>query len=147
MKVILTEDVADLGEMGETVNVSEGYARNFLLPRGKALRANSRNAKQLEHQRQIVEAKRRRMVKTAEELKARIESVQPAIARKVGELDKIYGSVTTRDIEEALAAEGLVVERRKVQLDEPIKNLGVYNIPVKVHEGVVATLKLWVVGE
>lgn len=145
MKVILTEDVANLGLTGEMVAVKRGYARNYLLPRGLAMEASGKNVKLLEHQRRIIEAELAKRRVTALDIKRAIESMSLSIPVYVGEDDKLYGSVTNRDIEQALREKEIEVDRRKIHLKEPIKQLGIYEVEVKLHLDVAAKLKVWVV--
>ncbi len=147
MKVILREDVEHLGTAGEVVNVRNGYARNFLLPRSFAVPATANNIKTFEHVRRSMEAKRAKRRKEAETLKGKLERVSCSIAKKVGDQDKLFGSVTTADIEKAFAAEGFTVDKKDILLNEPIKALGVYSVPVRVFDDVVASTKVWVVRE
>jgi large subunit ribosomal protein L9 len=147
MKIILREDVDHLGTAGEVVNVRNGYARNFLLPRNFAVPATANNIKAFEHERRSLEAKRSKRVKEAEGMKAKLERVSCSIAKKVGEQDKLFGSVTSQDIEKAFAAEGFTIDKKDILLAEPIKALGVYSVPVRVFDDVVANTKIWVVRE
>ncbi len=147
MKIILREDVEHLGTAGEVVNVRNGYARNFLLPRNFAVPATAFNIKAFEHERRTMEAKRNKRKKEAEGMKAKLERVSCSIAKKVGEQDKLFGSVTTIDIEKAFAAEGFNIDKKDILLEEPIKALGVYSVPVRVFDDVVANTKIWVVRE
>jgi large subunit ribosomal protein L9 len=147
MKIILREDVEHLGTSGEVVNVRNGYARNFLLPRNFAVPATANNIKAFDHERRSLEAKRAKRIKEAEAVKAKLERVSCSIAKKVGEQDKLFGSVTSQDIEKAFAAEGFVVDKKDILLAEPIKALGVYSVPVRVFDEVVASTKIWVVRE
>lgn len=147
MKVILKEDVSNLGIAGTVVNVADGYARNFLIPRKVAIPATSNNIKEFEHARRTMEAKSAKRKKEAEALKAKIERVSCSIAKKVGEQDKLFGSVTTQDIEKAFRAEGFEIDKKDILLTEPIKALGVYTVPVRVFEDVIASTKVWVVRE
>jgi large subunit ribosomal protein L9 len=147
MKVILREQVPHLGNPGAIVNVKPGFARNFLFPQGLASQATSRNIGMIEHemreiQRQIDVAKAE-----AEEVRARLAALSVTVAKPVGENDRLFGSVTAKDIEKALAGEGVTVDRRKIVIAEPIKALGVYTIGVKLHGGATADLKVWVVKE
>ena len=147
MKVILREQVPHLGNPGAIVNVKPGFARNFLFPQGLAAQATSRNIKDIEHrmreiQRQIDVAKAE-----ADQVKARLAEVSVTVAKPVGENEKLFGSVTAKDIEKALAAEGVTVDRKRIAIAEPIKALGVYTVGVKLHGGVTAELKVWVVKE
>jgi len=147
MKVILRDDVEHLGTAGEVVNVKNGYARNYLLPRSFAVPATANNIKAFEHERRSLEAKRAKRRKEADTLKQKLERVSCSIAKKVGEQDKLFGSVTTQDIEKAFAAEGFTVDKKDILLAEPIKALGVYSVPVRVFDDVVANTKIWVVRE
>ncbi|RME40463.1 MAG: 50S ribosomal protein L9 [Deltaproteobacteria bacterium] len=147
MEIILTENVEGLGQIGDLVQVKPGYARNYLVPKGLAVVANKRNIKELEHQKRQAERKFQRVVQAAEVLKGKIEGVALQVAHKAGEEGKLYGAVTAMEIESKLAEQGIEIDRRKIQLDEPIKNVGDYEIPVKLDAGVVATIKLTVVAE
>jgi large subunit ribosomal protein L9 len=145
MQLILKEDVYNLGKTGDIVNVSEGYGRNYLLPKKIAITAAPNNLTQLEHQKRIVTALQLKRKKTAEGLAEKIGKVSLTISREVGEEDKIFGSVTTKDISEALRNEGFIVDRHDLNLEAPIKKLGIYDIPAKLHSEVTATVKVWVV--
>jgi large subunit ribosomal protein L9 len=147
MEVILREHVDNLGRRGEIVKVAAGYARNYLLPRKLALLATAGNKNQVERERTRFEAKESDERKAAEAMAARLSSVEVVIARKVGETQALYGSVTTSDIVEALAAKGFDVDRRKLQLAEPIKKIGDVQIPVKLHRDVTANITVRVVPE
>lgn len=145
MKVILQENIDTLGHAGDVVNVADGYGRNFLLPRRKAILADERNVKIINHQKLLASHRRASALKDAQALAKRIEGVSLSLSRQAGENDKLFGSVTTMDIEEALRGEKIEIDRKMVLLEEPIKNLGVFTVDVKVHPEVVARLKLWVV--
>ena len=147
MEVILREHVDNLGRRGEIVKVADGYARNYLLPRKLALLATEGNKKQIERERVKFDAKEAEEKGVADALSQRLANVELDIARKVGETEVLYGSVTTSDIAEALAAKGFELDRRKVQLQEPIKKLGEYDIPVKLHRDVITKIKLRVIAE
>jgi large subunit ribosomal protein L9 len=147
VKVILKEDVEHLGKIGDMVAVAEGSGRNYLLPRGLAIEASTRNVKILEHQKKIIKAKMQKQKSDSEDLAKQLSSVSLTVAKKAGEDDKLFGSVTSRDIEDALKAEGFPMDRRRIVLEEPIKRLGVYSIPIKVHSEVTAEVKVWVVKE
>jgi len=147
MQIILQEDVEKLGHRGEVVDVAEGYARNFLLPRKLALVASAGNLKRLERMR-VVFAKRDATEKSdAQKLAEVLGGVTLSLARKAGENDQLFGSVTASDISEALAAQKFTIDRRKIQLAEPIKLIGDYQVPIKLHRDVVATVKLTVTRE
>ena len=147
MKVILMEDISKLGSMGNMVHVKDGFARNYLIPRKLAVPANPQNVKSLEHQKALISQKKNRIKKEAEHLAGKIENASCTIAKPTGEEDKLFGAVTSKDIEESLQEEGIVVDRKKIHLDEPIKSLGIYKIPIKLHPEVTANLKIWVVKE
>jgi large subunit ribosomal protein L9 len=147
MKVILREDVPDLGSIGDVVNVKNGYARNYLIPKQLAVQANTKNLHQLEHQRRLIEAHKSRVRKDAHTLAEDIEKISCTIPMLVGEQDKLFGSVTAKDIEEALAQEGIDISRKRIVLEEPIKSLGVYTVDVRLHTQVTAKLKVWVVAK
>jgi len=147
MEVILREHVDNLGKRGEIVKVADGYARNYLLPRKLALLATEGNKKQIERERGKFEAKEAEEKNVAEALSARMGSVEVEIARRVGENDVLFGSVTAADVASSLAAKGFEVDRRKLQLHEPIKKLGEFDVPLKLHRDVVAAVKVKVVAE
>lgn len=147
MKVILTQDIAGLGNMGDLIAVKDGFGRNYLVPQGKAIQATSQNIKKLEHQKRQIREKIEKTKREAQRLAARIESISCTVAKAVGEEDKLFGSVTSIDIESSLKLEGIEIDRKKINLPEPIKSLGIYNIPIKLHPEVTAILKLWVVKE
>jgi large subunit ribosomal protein L9 len=147
MEVILREHVDNLGKRGEVVKVADGYARNYLLPRKLALLATEGNKKQIEREREKFEAKEGEERKVAEAMAGRMGSLEIQIARRVGENDVLFGSVTAADVANALDAKGFEVDRRKLQLSDPIKKLGDYDVPLKLHRDVVATVKVKVVAE
>jgi len=144
MEVILIEDVPSLGNAGDRVRVSDGYARNYLLPHSKAVLATTGSLKALEHERTLLRHKRGRSEKEAQELAHKIEEISCTVAKPVGEGGKLFGAVTSADIEEALREQGISVDRKKIELDEPIKNLGLYTVPLRIHPHVIVQLKLWV---
>jgi large subunit ribosomal protein L9 len=147
MEVILREHVDNLGRRGEVVKVADGYARNYLLPRKLALVATEGNKKQVEREREKFDAKEAEERKVAEAMAARMGTIDIEIARKVGETEALYGSVTTGDIASALAAKGFDIDRRKLQLAEPIKKLGEFDVPIKLHRDVIARVTVKVVAE
>ena len=147
MKIILREDIDNLGKSGELVTVKDGYGRNYLLPRGKAVLASAQNMRQLEHERTVLAARNAKLKGVAEEQAKKIGSVKAVIKRKVGEQDKLYGSVTVLDIAEALAAQGQQVDRRLIHLAEPIKAVGSYEVELRLHRDVVAKIKVEVQPE
>ncbi|MFH0799639.1 MAG: 50S ribosomal protein L9 [Pseudomonadota bacterium] len=145
MQVILQEDVVKLGKAGEVVTVREGYGRNYLLPQKKAVLAVPGNLKELEHQKRTVAAKQEKVKKAAGELAEKLKALSITIGREIGEEDRLFGSVTTKDISDALRNEGFVIDRRDIHLEEPIKQLGIFDIPVKLHSEVTGVVKVWVV--
>src|SRR5215469_281578 len=147
MEVILREHVDNLGKRGEIVKVADGYARNYLLPRKLALLATEGNKKQIEREREKFEAKESEERKGAEAMAARMGSIEVEIARKVGENDVLFGSVTAADIATALSAKGFEIDRRKLQLAEPLKKLGEVEVPLKLHRDVTTNVKVKVVAE
>jgi large subunit ribosomal protein L9 len=147
MEVILKEDIPNLGRMGETVRVRDGYARNYLLPRNLAVVANHKNLKALEHQKRVLAAQRERAVKQAQSVAEKISSLHIKIPAKVGEEGRLFGSVTNMDLERALKAHGCEVERRKIHLPEPIKTAGDYEVPVRLAADLTAVLKVSVVPQ
>lgn len=147
MKVILKEDVPDLGSVGEVVNVKNGYARNYLIPKQLAVQASTKNLSQLEHQKRLIESHKSRVKKDADTMAEDIEKISCTIPMLVGEQDKLFGSVTSKDIEEALIQEGISISRKRIILEEPIRSLGVYTVDVRLHTNVTAKLKVWVVAK
>ena len=147
MDVILREHVDNLGRRGEVVKVADGYARNYLLPRKLALLCTDGNKHQIERERAKFDAKESEDKKAAEAVAERMANVEVVIARRVGETDVLFGSVTTADIAEALAAKGFDLDRRKIQLAEPIKRIGDVDVAVKLHREVTTTLKVKVIAE
>jgi large subunit ribosomal protein L9 len=147
MEVILREHVDNLGQRGDVVKVAAGYARNYLLPRKLALTVTEANKKQIARERKVADAREAEERQTAEAFASRLAQVELVIARRVGETGALYGSVTSADVAEALAAKGLEVDRRKIQLDEPIKQLGDVTVPVKLHRDVASSVKVSVVKE
>ena len=147
MKVILKETIDSLGIIGSEVRVADGYARNYLLPQNKAVAATSQNRKMLEKERTKFEIQIAKERKLAEEMAQRLQGVACTIAAKVSEEDRLYGSVSVRDIVEALAKQDIVVEKRMVLLKEPIKAIGSYNIPIRVYKGVKPEITVQIVPE
>lgn len=147
MKVILREDVENLGRGGELVEVKAGFGRNFLLPRGLAVVANPENIREIEHQKAVASAKAAKMKASAEALAKRLSDTPLTLKRKAGEQDKLFGSVTAIDLAEALAQRGLAIDRRSIDLAEPIKTLGDFEVPVKLHHEVVGKVKVKVEAE
>src|SRR5581483_8580191 len=147
MEVILREHVENLGRRGEIVKVADGYARNYLLPRKLALLATAGNKQVIERERAKFDAKEAEEKKVAEAIAERVNNIEIEIGRKVGETEALYGSGTTADIADALHAKGLDIDRRKIVLQEPIKKLGEYDVPVKLHRDLQTHVKVKVVAE
>ena len=147
MKVILKQNVESLGKAGDLVKVADGYARNFLVPKGLAAEANSRNLKVFEHEKQRIMQQAEKIQKQAEEKAVRLSAVTCTIARRVGEQEKLFGSVGAKDIEEALVAQGIEIDKKSVLLDEPIKALGEFPVRIKLSAGVTGEIKVVVVAE
>ncbi len=146
MEVILREHVENLGRRGDVVKVADGYARNYLLPRKLALAVNEQNRRQIERERKVAEARELQERQDAEAMAIKLAAVEIVLARRVGENDTLYGSVTSADIAEALAEKGFEIEKRKVVLAEPIKQLGEIEVAVKIHHDVPAHVKVQVVA-
>jgi large subunit ribosomal protein L9 len=147
MKVILKREVEPLGLEGDIVAVANGYARNYLIPKGFALEATSQNVKLMEMQHKKIEIRRLKAKEDAEKVKERVGDVVVTIAQKAGEEGKLYGSVTTMDIAAQLEKQGIAIERRKILLDKPIKALGDFDVAVKIHPEVTAVIKVTVTPE
>jgi large subunit ribosomal protein L9 len=147
MQVILLEDVPSLGKIGDMVKVSDGYGRNYLIPKKKATLATEKNLKVLEHQKRLVQHRIGKTKKDAEGVAQVIEKLSCTFSKTVGESGKLFGSVTSMEIEGYLKDNGIEADRKKIQLEEPIKNVGVYTVPIKLHPEVIAHLKVWVVQE
>lgn len=147
MKVILRRDHETLGKIGDLVDVKDGYARNFLLPRGIAYAALKGNIKSLEEEKKSAEKRNLQDLKTAESLAADLETVSVTIPVQVGEEDKIFGTVTTQMIADALKEKDYDIDKRKIEIEEPIKSLGIYGVNLKLHQNVSAKIKVWVVRE
>lgn len=147
MRLILTKDVEHLGKAGDLVTVKPGYGRNYLLPKGLAVTATTRNKARLEHEKHAIETRVKREVESASGIAERLNGMTLQFERLVGEDDKLFGSVTNRDIAEQLAVAGLELDHRKIVLEEPIKALGKYEVEVRLMPDVAATLKFWVVGK
>ena len=145
MKVILRKDDEKLGKAGDVVQVKKGYAHNYLIPRNLAVRADASHMKQLEHERKMLGDKKEKLARQARQLAESIDKVSCTIAVHVGEEDRIFGSVTAMDIAQALGKEGVEVDKKNIHLEEPIKSLGVFTVPVKLGPEVEAKLKVWVV--
>ncbi len=147
MKVILKENVKNLGKMGETVNVADGYATNYLIPRQLAVEAITKNIKALEHQKKAIQEKAKKVKTSAEDLSSRISSLDISLTAKAGEEEKLFGSITSMDIADALKKQGIEIDRKKILLEEPIKRLGSYTVGIKIHPDVISQLTIKVVPE
>ncbi len=147
MRVILTENVASLGEIGELVNVARGYARNFLLPQGLAMEATGKNVRELEHKQQVLALKREKVRQQMLSYAEKLSQVKIVLTRKVAEDEKLYGSVSAADIASSLADQGFEVARKSIQLDQPVKQLGEHVIPVRVSSQITANVTLVVEKE
>jgi large subunit ribosomal protein L9 len=147
MEVILREDIDKLGNRGEVVKVASGYARNFLIPKRLAVAATDSNKKIVEQERQAHLRKEAKQQGEAQDLAKLLNGVSVTIAQKAGENDQLFGSVTSKDVADALAAKNFTIDRRKIQLDEPIKQLGEYKIPVRLHREVTAEITVVVAKE
>ena len=145
MKIILKEDYESLGKSGEVIIVKNGFARNYLIPKGVAYQATKGNLRRFEEEKKHIIVITEKEKRQAEQLADMLEKVSCTISVAVGEEDKLFGSVTSQDINESLIEKGIEIDKRKIQLEEPIKNLGIYSIPVKLHPEVTATVKVWVV--
>ena len=147
MQVILTQDVDNLGKAGELVSVKPGFGRNYLVPRGLAVSATVRNKNRLDHEKAVIERKVAKERATANEIATRINGMTLQFERMVGEDEKLFGSVTNRDITDQLKKAGIEIDHRWVQLDAPVKALGKYETTVRLAAGVTATMKFWVVSK
>ncbi len=145
MQVILKEDVHNLGKSGELVTVKPGFGRNYLIPQGLAMVGTAGNIKQIEHEKKVIAAKNAKLAKDSQAVADKLASIEVSIERQVGEESKLFGSVTTRDIAEALADKGVTVDHRKIVLGEPIKAIGFQTVDVKLGQGVTGKLKVVVV--
>ena len=147
MQVILRDDMENLGKSGDVVTVKPGYGRNYLIPQGKAVTATKADVARVAHEKRVIAARNAKLQKDAQAEADRLNQVSVSIAVQVGEEDKLYGSVTGKDIAEAYRAKGVAVDSKKLVLDEPIKTLGLSEVTIKLAHGVTATLKVWVVKQ
>ncbi len=145
MKVILKTDVELLGHMGDLVEVKPGYARNFLLPQNFAALATTKNVKLLEHEKRVIAARVKKIRHSAEEVAQKIASLSISIPAQVGEEGKLFGSISSKDIADAMLEAGVEVDKRKILLDKPIKEIGIFQVSIKVHHGVTTSVKVEVV--
>ena len=144
MKVILKEDINSLGKVRDVVEVRDGYGRNFLIPQGKAIKVTPKNLKVLEHERQLLESKLNKAKKEAQKLVEKIEGLTLSISKQAGKDEKLFGSVTLIDIQKALRKEGFEIDRKKILLSSPIKNLGTHPVSIKLHPEATAEVKVQV---
>jgi len=147
MKVILKEDIKKIGKMGQIVDVADGFARNYLVPKGLAVEANTKNIRSVEHEKKIVHEKARKSKDSAQDLSSKISAMTITIKAKAGEEGKLFGSVTTMDIAEALHNEGIEIDKKRISLEEPIKRLGSYPVNIKLHPDVSLQLNIQVIEE
>lgn len=147
MKVILKEDVKSLGKMGDIVNVTEGYARNYLIPKKLGVEALTKNVKALDHQKRAIDEKAKKVQSAAESLAAKIGSLNLSIKAKAGEEEKLFGSITAMDISDALKEQKIEIDKKQIHIEEPIKRLGAYTIGIKLHHNVTAQLNISVIAE
>ncbi len=147
MKVILKEDVQNLGAMGDVVKVKNGYARNFLIPKGAAAQASEKNIRAMEHEKRIIEERKKKLVSAAEQLAQKISAAELSFTKKAGEEGKLFGSITSMDIAEQLSEKGIEVDKKKISIAEPIKRLGEHSVEVSFGHGVSATVSVNVTAE
>lgn len=145
MQVILKANVEKLGNEGDLIAVADGYARNYLIPRKLAIQATEKNRRALEHEKRIESDRSAKEKKDAEKLASELANLSCTIPMQAGENDRLFGSVTALDIAAALEEQGISIDRRKIELDEPLKELGVFTVPAKIHADVTADIKVWVV--
>ena len=144
MRIILREEVPNLGKGGEVVSVKPGYGRNFLIPQGLAVLATERNVRLVEHHKKVIAARNAKLQKDAQSVADKLASLSVRIERQTGEGGKLYGSISTRDVEEAVRALGVTIDRKKLVIENPIKNTGEYTVELKLGQGVVGKIKLTV---
>ena len=145
MQVILKEDVHNLGKAGELVKVKPGFGRNYLIPQGKAIVATAANVKEIEHQKKVIAAKQAQLSKDAQSMADKLASVEVQIERQAGEEDKLFGSVTSRDIEAALKDKGISIDHKKVHMPEPLKTIGYHTVEIRLGTGVTGKIKVVIV--
>lgn len=145
MKIILLQDYEGLGKAYDQVEVKDGYARNFLIPRGIAVRATKNNVRMIEEKLNLQKRREEKKLRQAQQLAEKLKKLSITIPVQVGEEDKVYGSVTSQEIAESLREKGFEIDKRQILLEEPIKALGIYDVPVKLHSEVTGHVKLWVI--
>jgi len=142
VKIILKEDVKDLGRIGDILNVADGYGRNYLIPKNLAIEASPKNIKKLEHEKNIILEKAKKAKQSLEDLAKKLSGMTVTIQAQTGDEDKLFGSVTSMDIAKALSREGIEVDKRKILLEEPIKRLGTYDVSIKLHPELTANVTI-----
>ena len=147
MEVILMEDIPELGKIGDVIKVKNGYGRNFLIPKKKAIQATTRNLKKLQHEKQLAQQRSQHVQQNAETLREKLGALTCVIRKAAGETGKLFGSVTSMDIAAFLNDQGLAIDKKQIQLEEPIKTVGSFEVPIRLMEGVMATLKVEVEAE
>lgn len=147
MRVILTHDIPKLGTIGSVVNVKDGYARNFLIPRSFAVAANESNQKELEHKKRVLAKKREKLLAEVKKKCSALEKISVTVAKQVGEDERIFGTVTTAEVASLIEKEGFEVSKKDIRFTEEIKKVGVYTAEVRLHSEVTAKLKVWVVAQ
>lgn len=147
MKIILRKDFEKLGKIGDVVEVKDGYARNYLIPKNIAYQATEGNMRALEEEKKQHAYRQQKEERNAQKVASKIESISVTIKAKVGEDEKLFGSVTSQSIAEALTEQGITIDKRSIELEEPLKALGIYTVPIKLHPKVTAKLKVWIVRE
>ncbi len=147
MKVILREDVKNIGSMGQIIDVADGFGRNYLVPRGLAVEANTKNIKSLEHEKKVIQEKAKKIRNQAQDLAGKISNTTLVIKAKAGEEGKLFGSVTTMDIAEQLKKEGFDIDKKKISMEEPIKRIGSHAVKIKIHPEIATEVKVQVIEE
>lgn len=147
MKVILMRDVEHVGDVGDIVDIADGYGRNYLIPRGFAVMATAKNQRQLEHEQRLREHRILRVRQDAQALAAQLQTIPCTFARKAGDEGKLFGSVTSMDIADALKAAGVTIDRRAIQLDQPLRSIGEFSVPVRLPAATSALLKVTITAE
>ncbi len=147
MKIILKTEISALGKVGDIINVKDGYAINYLIPKQLAMKADTSNIKAINHQKLMVEHIKKKLIKDTTDIKQKIENTEVTIEKQIGDQDKLFGAVTTQDISDTLQKNGLKIDKRKIELDTPIHSIGLYNIVIKLHPEVIANLKVKVIGK
>jgi large subunit ribosomal protein L9 len=147
MKVILKEDVKNLGNMGQIVEVSDGFARNYLVPKKLAVEANMKNIKSIEHEKKVIQEKAKKIKISAQDLSDKLANMTVVIKARAGEEGKLFGSVTTMDIAEQLKNDGIEIDKKKISFDEPIKRIGTYAVSIRIHPEIATQVSVQVVEE